>query len=794
MGGPRGLVHELHRRSIWQVVGIFLAASWGVVEVVDFLTEKVGLPDWTPTMALVLLLIGLPIVVATAFVQEGMPGSDDGAGAKSAGTTAPSEGAAPSLPGAVAAAAPANMAAGTGSLDRPTTRPSQTRRLLTWRNAILGGLGAFTLLGISIFTYFVMWTSGIGPVGNLVAQGVFEEGEAVVLSDFADATGANLGDVVTEAIRVDLQESSVISLVPPAYVSGGLARMGLPADAKFTADVARELALRDGLKAVIQGEVASVGSGYLLTASLLATESGDILKAFRVPVASQDDILAGIDKLSQDIREQSGESLRSIRQGAGLEEATTSSLDALRLYTEAVRSFDEGRQMEAIPLLEESLELDPEFAMAWRKLSVILNNQGLDASRVRDASRRAFELRRRLTDREAGLAEAWFLSIVQDNPEAAIDAYRRVLDRYPDESTALNNVAVRLLQMGRWEEAETPLRRMMTGPSPSASGYANLIQILWNVGKHDEAWAWHDSLTHRYPEALDGRQSQSWLLAAEGRWSEAHDVSEDVWRDAPSGGLDHIFALTEMAGSDVAQGKYEEAMRHLAGARRNTVEARAWEIYYRGPAFMTLDVALAMEGQAAARRTLAALEGEVPLDSIGARSAVRPIIARFHGLSGDQAGSERIFSAYEAAFAPEERGRAFRVTGEQQRAIVAWGQGDWASSASSFGRLYEELQPCSALCISMAEWGIALEEAGRPDEALEKYRWHVADTQLAWHVYRAMWTPTVLERMGGLYEAQGNTAEARAAYQQLVDRFSQGDGPFVPLVARARARLAALGN
>jgi hypothetical protein len=187
----KNLIHEMHRRSLWQVMGIFLAASWGVVEVVDMLTEQVGLPDWTPTMAFVLLLIGLPIVLATAIVQEGMPGAEGstprGAPTVSTGDSAAKVGIDTVDP------SPANLAAGTGSLDRPTTRPSQTRRLFTWRNAILGGLGAFTLLGASIFTYFLMWTSGVGPVGNLVAQGVLEEKDPVVLGAFDDATGQGIG-------------------------------------------------------------------------------------------------------------------------------------------------------------------------------------------------------------------------------------------------------------------------------------------------------------------------------------------------------------------------------------------------------------------------------------------------------------------------------------------------------------------------------------------------------------------------------------------------------------------------
>ena len=74
----RQLIHEIHRRSLWQVLGIYLVASWAVLQVVDTLGGALRLPEWLEPMALVLLIIGLPIVLATAFVREGGPGRDGG--------------------------------------------------------------------------------------------------------------------------------------------------------------------------------------------------------------------------------------------------------------------------------------------------------------------------------------------------------------------------------------------------------------------------------------------------------------------------------------------------------------------------------------------------------------------------------------------------------------------------------------------------------------------------------------------------------------------------------------------
>ena len=127
MDAVRNLIHEIHRRSLWQVLGIFLAASWAVLQVVELLTETAGLPDWTPTMALVLLMLGLPVCLATAFVQEGMPGKDEGRRAggdasespTAGGATSERDAAVPSVtgreaPGESGAGPVANLAPGTG--------------------------------------------------------------------------------------------------------------------------------------------------------------------------------------------------------------------------------------------------------------------------------------------------------------------------------------------------------------------------------------------------------------------------------------------------------------------------------------------------------------------------------------------------------------------------------------------------------------------------------------------------------------------------------------------------------
>ena len=435
MSRLQNILHEIHRRSVWQVLGVYLAVSWVVLQVVETLTESAGLPDWVPPGALVLLLIGLPIVLATAVVQEGV-GGDRGAalgdGREADGrTTAAGQG--PSAVQRGPRASDPNLAAGSGSLDRPSTRPSATRRLLTWRNAIVGGVLAFTLLAVAIGGYWVMWASGIGPVGSLVAQGVLEERDPVILSDFENLTpDAALSEVVTEALRVDLDRSEVLSLLSPTAVGQVLRRMNRADEEVLSAELAREAALREGIKAVIEGEVGA---------------------SFRVAARDGDQMIDAIDELSQDIRERSGESLRDIKGGEPLSAVTTGSVEALRLYSQAIKRSTQGDRAGAVRLLEDAIELDPEFAMAYRKLGVELGNLGMDPDRALEALTRAYELRSRLTDRERGLAEAYYFTTAEPDDARAAEAYERVLSQYPDDPTALNNLALLRSGQGRHEEA-----------------------------------------------------------------------------------------------------------------------------------------------------------------------------------------------------------------------------------------------------------------------------------------------------------------------------------------------------
>jgi tetratricopeptide (TPR) repeat protein len=780
------LIREIHRRSLWQVLGIYGAASWGVLQVVEVVTNSVGLPDWTPAMALVLLLIGLPICLGTAFVQEGMgrhetpTDGDSTDGVPTAGTFidgARRDGATPD----------GTLAGGAETVGAP----SSVRGLLTWKNALLGGVGAFALLGFTLVAYFVLWTTGLGPQGSLVAQGVFEEGETVVLADFEDGTGASLGDVVTDAIRVDLQESTVINLAAPTFVDAVLNRMGRDQDADFFGATARELAQREGLKAVIQGDIAAVGGGFLLTASLVAAETGDVLRAFRVPVSSEAELLNGIDKLSQDIREKSGESLKTIRSGRPLEEVTTGSFEALRLLSAANDLRDHGEPLEAIPLLERALDIDPEFAMAWRALAVIMWNTGTDGNRMVEASTRAFELREHLTDREAALAEAWFRFSVEGDPEGAISAYERLLDRYPGESHALNNIGVHSLQLGRWDEALSVLEELTSQPGEgSDNALGNLMVAQWNSGQREAAWVTLARQEEQFPEG-QAMGNRYMLLGASGRWDDAMEVAR-LERSTKLGDASvQVFSRASGAGYALGLGFHDRAMRLLADAKRVAVERGNIDLHLGSSVLLRVWTAYALEGIEAVPDVLDEVLPPALYDEITLTNSQSNILGVLM-LGGRSDEARKQFDRWGAQVPVERRGVQHR---RLQTSMDAWGaiaEGDEEEAYRLFEVLRNEVITCGETCPFWGEHGRLADALGDSDRAIELYERHLNDTPVFWAAYMAPWTPVVLERLGALYTERGDTALARARLETLVATYENGDGPFVPFVARARSSLAAL--
>jgi eukaryotic-like serine/threonine-protein kinase len=768
----RKIIIEIHKRSVWQVLGVYLAISWGVLNAIDFLTGFAGLPEWTPTFALALLLLGLPVVTATAFIQSGIPGW----------TADPHE---EIHPDDVVGRTPDQV------LVVPEAHPLYGSRLFTWKNAIVGGLGGVVLLVGSVVAYLSMWTLGIGPVGSLVAQGVLDVRDPVILAEFENRTDdAALGAAVTEAFQVDLAESQVVTLVDNRLVADALARMGRNPSETVTAALAREVAIREGIKAVVEGEISKVGTGYLLAARIVMPDGGSAIAQFRESATDDAGLLAAIDRLSERVREKAGESLRSIRESEPLDQVTTESLDALKRYAAGVDAAEAGDLTRSLDLLEEAVEIDPTFAMAWRKLSTQLSNDDLDPAREVEALTKMYQNRDRLTERERDLADARYHTGVTLDQDAAMASYRKVLDDYPNDRTALNNLAIAYMDRGELDEAERLLTRAVGGSGSSRFAYLNLSQVKLERGDGEAALVVLDELESAYPEGQDVVITRARILwgmgdapAAEAAIQEGSERLGDRVRPE---------RIERLLGSiEHSRGRLSEAGEHFGEARRAAErDGHPNQIFPVGASVARARMTASGGDIDAA---LAPVERLFVIDGAPAPPTSRPYRAIWTLVArslGDPVRAERWWAP--SMEAVPEAGRTSRSENDAARlhdALLALADGRPNEAMETLDAIAGS-DPC-AHCY-LRERAAAQQALGRTEEA--------AASLQGWLDHRdwddveevAISGLDLLPRLAALYEELDRPSEAAASWLRYANQLNDADTPLRARAERARRRAAEL--
>jgi len=258
-----------------------------------------------------------------------------------------------------------------------------------------------------------------------------------------------------------------------------LRRMQLPPTSKIDVVLARQLAVREGVKAIVTGDVTGLGAGYVIALKLVAADSGTVLAAFQTTVDGPSTLVKGVDDLTRKLRGKIGESLKSVQSSLPLEQVTTSSYEALKAYTEGARAFDVEHDFpKSIALLRRAVTIDTGFATAWRKLGTALNNADYPPSSADSAVTKAYQLRNRLSENERYLAEGYyFMNGPGHDRQRAIAAYQALIDR-GDTNYAANNLGVAYGRMRDWAKAESLYRMSMRANPDNNIPLPNLLNVL----------------------------------------------------------------------------------------------------------------------------------------------------------------------------------------------------------------------------------------------------------------------------------------------------------------------------
>jgi eukaryotic-like serine/threonine-protein kinase len=400
--------------------------------------------------------------------------------------------------------------------------------------------------------------------------------DTVVLADFDNRTGDPVfDDTLKQALAVALEQSPFLNVLSDQKVNATLRLMGREPGEHLTPEVARDLCQRAGSKAMLAGSIARLGSQYVIGLNAVNCSTGDSLAKEQAQAGSSEDVIKALGKVASDLRPKLGESLSSVQKfGTPIDEATTPSLEALRAYSLGWKTYLTKGASAALPLYQRAIELDPNFAMAYGRLSALYHNLQ-EPGLAEDNSRKAYALRARVSERERLYLESQYYSLATGELEKAAQVFRLWRRIYPQDVVACNNLSLTLQNLGQYSEALEAAQQAQRLEPNGAIIYANLGLISESLGRLDDAQAAYRQADEHHLQhelLLLGRYLLAFIQS-----NESEMVRLQTLAEATPGGEQVILAAS--ANTERWQGKFgrarEVTRRALASAERNASKEAA---------------------------------------------------------------------------------------------------------------------------------------------------------------------------------------------------------------------------
>jgi eukaryotic-like serine/threonine-protein kinase len=343
---------------------------------------------------------------------------------------------------------------------------------------------AVVVLVAALIAGGLYWRSrSAAPAANATP---LSEKDTVVLADFDNKTGDTVfDDALKQALAVQLGQSPFINILSDRKVGETLRLMGRQSSDRITPDVAKELCVRTGSKAIVLGSISNLGGQYVLGVDAVGCSTGDTLAQEQEQAASKQDVLNALGKAVASLRAKLGESLASIQKFDVPVEATTGSLEALKAFSMGVSTFRTKGNAESVPFFRRAIELDPNFAAAYVALGVAYSNLG-QASLAAENIKKAYDLRERVSEREKYRISSMYYENVTGELEQASQVYELWAKSYPLDSVPHGILGVIHELLGQYEKALAAIQESQR-LEPTAVGYLNLAQNYLYLNRVDDA-------------------------------------------------------------------------------------------------------------------------------------------------------------------------------------------------------------------------------------------------------------------------------------------------------------------
>ncbi len=599
------------------------------------------------------------------------------------------------------------------------------------------------------------------------------EKDSILIADFVNTTADPVFDgTLKKALAVDLGQSPYLNVFPEQKIRQTLQFMGRSPGDRITSDIGREICQRDGIKAMLNGSIDSVGGQYVITLEATNVSSGDSLGRQQAQAERKEDVLNALHGAASKLRAQLGESLATVQKyDMSLSQATTSSLDALKAFSLGDAKHNMGDELAAIPNYQHAIELDPNFAMAYARVGTVYSNLG--QTELSEQNRqKAFELRDRTSEREKLYIMSHYYAD-GGQLDKGITAYELYRQTYPRDSIPFNNLAAIYNQLGQFDNALENAKHSIEIDPDMASGYDNAAQAYAGLNRFEEARATlNAALQHK--AAATGFQIQLASLD----WAEGNEVEmEKELQSAATTPEGELAVLWFRGGLAMTRGQVRQAREfarraeeafervHLQGRAKVEAQLAGFEAFVGNKseaaseanaalgASKTLDVqwnaaiAFALIGQGQKALSIAdEIQRTRPNDTIAQNVAVPDIHA----------------VAYLFPANPGKADPAKAIDLENTAALYA---------RASTGVLFVR--------------GIAYRQAGRFAEAQQDFE---KILQMKTHGPDTLVVAAQLG-LGRLYQKQGDIPKARIAYQNFLAAWKDAD-PDLQLLDVSKAEYA----
>jgi len=599
--------------------------------------------------------------------------------------------------------------------------------------------------------------------------------DSILITDFVNTTADPVFDgTLKKALAVDLGQSPYLNVFPEQKIRQTLQFMGRNPDDRITADVGREICMRDGIKAMLTGSIASLGNDYAITLEAVHASTGETLARQQVQASRKEDVLNALHRATSDLRSQLGESLASVQKyDMPLSQATTSSLEALKALSMGDSKHNLGDELGAIPHYQRAVELDPMFAMAYARLGAVYNNMG--QTELSETNRqKAFELRDRASEREKLYIMSHYYSDGGqiDKGITALELYRQT---YPRDAIPWNNLAAIYNQFGQYDNALENARQAVELDHDMASGRENLAQAYAGLNRVDEARATLQPVIQR-KSGFTGFSMLASFDWAEGKQAEM-EKDLQLSGGTPEG---EVAALNFRIGLATSRGQAKLA-RELTRQAQEGLD----RMHLQGRAEMESGLAgmEAMFGNsdAAINRANEALRESrtfnVMWNAAGAL-AVAHQEQKALSLADEIQRTRPNDTIAQNVAAPMIRALAHLTPANPAKASPAK-----AIDLLNTGALY--LRTGSGILFAR---GVAYRQTGHFAEAEQDFQKILQLNPVHGPDYM---TPAAQLELGRVYGQQGDLPKARIAYQNFLNMWKDAD-PDVPLLGQAKAEYAKL--